>query len=292
MPNQNMEHISAWKALTKQADAMKHPENHLKHLIKEKDRLEKFSRRDAGLFFDFSRQRIDEKTLDLLLELAEERKLKQQFADMMHGEKINTTENRAALHTASRDVSGNPVCVDGKDVMPDIRKVRDKIRNFVSEVHGGKITGSTGKLFKHLVVIGIGGSYLGTEFVSNALHAFAEKNIDIHYLSNVDIHNFGKITSCIDPETTLWIIISKSYTTAETMANTNLAYAFMKEKGLDPVKHVITVTSKGSPGDDPTQPILSSFHMFDFIGGRYSVTSAVGGVPPGRFHRRVWMVWS
>ncbi|MFC1828755.1 glucose-6-phosphate isomerase [Thermodesulfobacteriota bacterium] len=279
MPDQIITNTPVWNKLKKQADVMNRPENHLKHLIKVKDRLEKFSRNGAGLFYDFSRQRIDEKTMDLLLELAEERMLKQQFVNMMHGEKVNTAENRAALHTASRDFSGDPVFVDDTDIMPDIRQVRDKIRNFVSAVHGGKITGSTGKLFKHLVVIGIGGSYLGTEFVSSALRVFADKNIDIHYLANVDIHNFGRITSCIDPETTLWIVISKSYTTAETMANANLADAFMKEKGLDPAKHVVTVTSKGSPGDDPAQPVLSSFHMFDFIGGRYSVTSAVGGVP-------------
>ena len=99
----------------------------------------------------------------------------------------------------------------------------------------------------------------------------------------MDVHNFGRIASCIEPETTLWIVISKSYTTAETMANANLAYAFMEAKGLDPSKHFVTITSKGSPGDDPSLPVLSSFHMFDFIGGRYSVTSAVGGVPLGLY---------
>jgi glucose-6-phosphate isomerase len=133
--------------------------------------------------------------------------------------------------------------------------------------------------FRHVVVIGIGGSYLGTEFVASALSFLADKNIEIMFLSNVDIHNFGKIASIIDVERTLWIVISKSYTTAETMANANQVRSFILEKGLDPAKHFVTVTSKGSPGDDPDNPVLSSFHMFDFIGGRYSVTSAVGGVP-------------
>ena len=271
--------IPAWKNLARHADIISRPEKHLKHLLKEKDRLINFSLNGAGIFYDFSRQRLDHRVMDLLFELAESCSLKQKFIAMVRGEKINTTENRAALHTAARSFAGNPVFVDGKDVMPEIRRVRDDIKLFASKVHTKKITGSTGKPFKHVVVIGIGGSYLGTEFVAQALAPLAEKNIEIMFLSNVDINNFGSIASTIDPETTLWIVISKSYTTAETIANANQVYAFMTEKGLDPAQHFVTVTSMGSPGDDPSNPVLSSFHMFDFIGGRYSVTSAVGGVP-------------
>ncbi len=276
---QQLHDISAWKKLIKHARVMALPENHLKYFVKEKDRLEQFTLQGAEIFYDFSRQRVDKKTMDLLFELARARKLKESFNQMASGEKINTTENRAALHTASRDFSNNSVLVDHKDVMPEIRKVREDIKEFVSKVHNREITGSTGKPFKQIVVIGIGGSYLGSEFVSSALRAYADKDIEIDYLSNVDIHNFGRIVSYIDPETTIWIVISKSYTTAETMANAKLAVAFMEEKGLDPAKHFVTVTSKGSPGDDKKTPVIRSFHMFDFIGGRYSVTSAVGGVP-------------
>jgi glucose-6-phosphate isomerase len=279
MTGMELNDIPSWRKLIQHAAIMKRPEKHLKHLIEEKDRLINFSLKGAGIFYDFARQRLDKRTMDLLFELAETRKLKQQFIAMVSGEKVNVTENRAALHTAARNFSDNSVFVDGKDVMPEIRKVRDDIREFTSKIHEGKITGSTGKPFRHVVVIGIGGSYLGTEFVVQALDPLADKNIKIMFLSNVDIHNFGSIASTIDPETTLWIVISKSYTTAETMANANQAYAFMKEKGLDPAQHFVTVTSMGSPGDDPSNPVLSSFHMFDFIGGRYSVTSAVGGVP-------------
>ena len=268
-----------WNQLIQHADIMNLPENHLKHLLTDNSRLEKFSLKAAGIFYDFSRQRIDEKTMDLLIELAEFKKLKQRFAEMVSGEKVNVTENRPALHTAARNFSNDPVLVDGKDVMPSIRQVRDDIKIFVSTIHEGKTTGSTGKPFNTVVVIGIGGSYLGTEFVANALHFLADKNIEMMFLSNVDIHNFGKIVSIIDVERTLWIVISKSYTTAETMANANQVLAFIEEKGLDPAKHFVTVTSKGSPGDDSANPVLSSFHMFDFIGGRYSVSSAVGGVP-------------
>ena len=268
-----------WNQLMQHADIMNLPENHLKHLLTDNSRLEKFSLKAAGIFYDFSRQRIDEKTMDLLIELAEFKKLKQRFAEMVSGKKVNVTENRPALHTAARNFSNDPVLVDGKDVMPSIRQVRDDIKIFVSTIHEGKTTGSTGKPFNTVVVIGIGGSYLGTEFVANALHFLADKNIEMMFLSNVDIHNFGKIVSIIDVERTLWIVISKSYTTAETMANANQVLAFIEEKGLDPAKHFVTVTSKGSPGDDSANPVLSSFHMFDFIGGRYSVSSAVGGVP-------------
>ena len=279
MTPQNLSTIPAWNSLKKHAENFSRPEKHLKYLTKENDRLEKFSLKHKHIFYDFSRQRVDEKAMSLLFKLAEARKLKERFIAMMNGEKINVSENRAALHTASRNFSGNSIFIDEKDVMPEIIKTRENIREFASEVHNGKIAGSSGRPFKHVVVIGIGGSYLGTEFVSRALEAFADKNIKIHFLSNVDIHNFGNLAAAIDPETTLWIVISKSYTTAETTANTNLAVSFMKEKGLDPSKHLVTVTSKGSPGDDPANPVLSSFHMFDFIGGRYSVTSAVGGVP-------------
>ena len=279
MAFQKLHDILAWQKLLRHAKIMDSPEKHLRNLIKDKNRLENFSLHGADIFYDFSRQRVDEKCMDLLFELAETKRLKHHFNCMTSGEKVNITENRAVLHTASRSFSGDSVFVDNIDVMPEIRKVRDDIKEFVSKVHEKKITGSTGKPFKYVVVIGIGGSYLGSEFVSNALYAYADKGIEIYYISNVDIHNFGRVASCIDPETTIWVVISKSYTTSETLANANLAVSFMKDRGLDPAKHFVTVTSKGSPGDESSDSILCSFHMFDFIGGRYSVTSAVGGVP-------------
>jgi len=258
---------------------MERPENHLKNLLSDPNRHHAMSLKGGGIFFDFSRQRVDREALDLLLDLAEARRIQQHFDAMLRGEKVNVTENRAALHSASRNFSGTPVLLNNEDIMPDIKNVLDDIREFSNMIRDGKITGSSSKTFTDLVVIGIGGSYLGTEFVSSALEIFSEKRFNIHYLSNVDIHNFGKIAAGIDPERTLWIVISKSYTTAETMANARQAVSFMRDSGLDPSKHLITVTSKGSPGDDPSAPILRSFSMFDFIGGRYSVSSAVGGVP-------------
>jgi len=279
MPYHRLTDNPTWQKLTKQAEVMERPDKHLKYLIAEKVRLENFSIKDNGVFYDYSRQRVDEATMDILFELAETQQVRQRFEAMVTGQKVNTTENRAALHTASRNSSESPVFVDGQDVMPELRKVREHINVFASKVHRREITGSTGKAFKYVVVIGIGGSYLGADFVARSLAALADKNIEIMFLSNVDIHNFGRIVSAIDPETTLWIVISKSYTTAETIANVKQVQAYLNQKNLDPADHLATVTSKGSPGDDPANPVLSSFHMFDFIGGRYSVTSAVGGVP-------------
>ncbi|GBC60180.1 glucose-6-phosphate isomerase [Desulfonema ishimotonii] len=279
MPSPLFSETPIWKKLAQQAQRFSLPKMHLKHLLRQERRLETFSLNGAGLFYDFSRQRIDGEALGHLIELAEARDLRAQFRAMMAGEKVNVTEGRAALHTACRSFSDAPVRADGKDVMPAIRDVREKIRAFAEKIRGGAITGSTGKPFRHIVVVGIGGSYLGAQFISEALCAFADRKLALHYLANVDIHNFGHVASRIDPETTLWVMISKSYTTAETLANTKQAYAFMEEKGLDPSKHVVTVTSEGSPGDDPSNPVIDAFHMFNFIGGRYSVTSAVGGVP-------------
>jgi glucose-6-phosphate isomerase len=169
--------------------------------------------------------------------------------------------------------------VDGKNITPDIQNVRNDMKAFSEKIRDGSISGSTKKPFKFIVVVGIGGSYLGTEFVSESLKMFADKNINIFYLSNVDIHLFGNVTSHIDPETTLWIVISKSYTTPETKANENLVREYLKSNDLDASKHIVTVTSKGSPGDHPAVSNLKTFYMFDFVGGRFSVSSAVGGVP-------------
>lgn len=268
-----------WQKLVRRAEIIKSPEKHLNKLLAGPERLEDFSLKGANIFYDYSRQRVDTEVMELLFELAKTSGSIDFFNSMVNGETVNTTEKRAALHTASRSFSRDSVMLNGVDVMPDIRRVRNNIRDFSAKIREGKIRGSTGKAFRHVVVIGIGGSYLGTEFVSTALRAFADNRFQLHYLSNVDIHNLGEIASAIDPETTLWIIISKSFTTAETMANAGQVAEFMTEQGLDPDKHFITVTSKGSPGDDPTKHILRTFHMFDFIGGRYSVTSAVGGVP-------------
>lgn len=267
------------KILAASAERMALPENHLKHLVNQEHRFSEFSASGGGIFLDFSRQRVDADVMRQLHDLAAERKVQQQFSEMISGGIVNRTENRAALHTAARDFSGQPVYVNGQDVMADIRRVCDELRDFTAQVHAGELTGSTGKPFRHVVVIGIGGSYLGTEFAATAIQGLADKGIDLHFLSNVDIDCFGAIAGQVEPEATLWIVISKSYTTTETMANANLARDWIHRQGLNPEDHMVAVTSADSPGNDPANPVRRVFHMFDFIGGRFSVTSAVGGVP-------------
>lgn len=278
-----IEQTEIWQKLKTHANVIQTPTHHLKELLKDLQRINTFSLNANGLWFDFSRQRLTSETLTLLYQLAKEQKLLERFTAMTNGAIINTTEGRAALHTACRQSSTDPVFVDGVDVMPEVVAARQSVASFCVKVHAGEIRGSTGKRFTHAVVVGIGGSYLGTQFVAQALYAHADRGIQLHYLSNVDSHNFYAICDQIDPEATLWIVISKSYKTAETLANTRLATRFMDDKGIDSSKHIVTVTSKGSPGDDPSNPVLASFHMFDFIGGRYSVSSAVGAVPLGLY---------
>jgi glucose-6-phosphate isomerase len=282
MDHSSLEASPIWEKLQKSAAAFSGPEMHLGCLIQAPGRLEALSLDTNGFFYDFSRQRVTTEVMGHLRDLAAERKVRSKFRDMTAGALVNRSEKRAALHTAARSFSDDPVTVAGVDVMPEIRRVRNEIRDFSARIRSGELTGASGRRFTDVVVIGIGGSYLGTEFVSEALAVYADAGIRIHYLANVDIHNFGRIVSVIDPASTLWIVISKSYTTAETKANENLARAFLEENGLDPSAHIVTVTAKGSPGDNAGNEDagnLATFHMFDFIGGRYSVTSAVGGVP-------------
>lgn len=270
---------NSYKELKMLSKAMNKKTNHLKYLIQYPGRLNHFSIRINNFFYDFSKQRIDERIFKQLIQIAEEEKIKNKFLEMTLGKIINVTENRAVLHTATRDFTETPIFLSGLDIKHEINSVNEKIKAFSSKIHQQKIKGSTGKAFTDAVIVGIGGSYLGCEFVYNALKHSIKPQINLHFLPNVDIDNFGQIIKEIIPETCLWIVISKSYTTTETMANLEQALLFLKDHHLDPANHLVTVTSKGSPGDNPSNPVLASFHMFDFIGGRYSVTSAVGGVP-------------
>lgn len=269
----------SFKELKILSKKMKGAKFHLKKILQDPDRFEQFSVKLDRFFYDFSKQRIDQAIFNELVRLAKDMKIKNSFFEMATGKIKNVSENRAVLHTATRDFTHTPLILNGEDIKGEIKKVNDRIKKFSSSIHEKELTSSTGKPFSDAVVIGIGGSYLGCEFVFNALKYSLKPKINLHFLSNVDIDNFGEIIKSIDPETCLWIVISKTYTTTETMANLEQALLFLKNHHLDPSKHLVTVTSKGSPGDDPSNPVLASFNMFDFIGGRYSVTSAVGGVP-------------
>ncbi len=281
MVKRKLSGCKAYQKLRPLAQSFDDERLHLKNLIQDQNRLENFSLKSDGFFFDFSRQRVNGAVMQELFDLARETRAREMFASMTSGEIVNVTENRAALHTAARNFSGSHVLVDDLDVTAMMNEVNGQIKYFSTKVHEGTIMGSTGKAFTDAVVIGIGGSYLGCEFVYTALKVGVEPRIRLHFLPNVDIDNFGQVIQAIDPETCLWIVISKSYTTTETMANLNQALLYLEDNGIDPLKHFVTVTAKGSPGDDPSDSGqgLGAFHMFDFIGGRYSVTSAVGALP-------------
>ncbi len=268
-------------ALDKKALAFATPEYHLKYLVEAPQRFGQFSKGIDGFFMDFSRQRIDQDVLTGLYSLAQKSCAHERFTRMTQGETVNTTEKRAALHTAARGTGPSKLNLNGLDVPGAMEAVLKNIRNFCHDVHSGSVTGANGRPFTRAVVVGIGGSYLGCEFVFHAMGAGISPKIPIEFMPNVDIDEFSGLISRIDPETTLWIVISKSFTTTETMANMAQIKAWLTTFGLSPEKHIVTVTAKGSPGDTAEAPVLKSFHMFDFIGGRYSVSSAVGGLPLG-----------
>lgn len=272
-----------WHQLEAHAKRISRPENHLAFLAEHPDRFYESHASGGDVLYDYSYQRVDRGVMKSLLALAEEKNIQKRFSDMVSGDIVNKTEQRAALHTASRDFSGRRIVLEGLDATAEIERVRGEMKVFSERVHAGELVGTTGKRFEHVVVIGIGGSYLGTEFAAKALAALADKNIALHFLPNVDIDCFGAVAEAVDPEKTLWVIISKSYTTTETMANADRAMAFLGRHNLSPKDHIVTVTAQGSPGDNPETPALAAFHMFDFIGGRFSVTSAVGGVPLGLY---------
>ncbi len=275
---------NAWKKLLKEIYKLNYKEFHLKNLVCQKNRLKLFSRQHCNLFFDFSKQRIDNLIFSYLIDMSEELNIKDKFSAMTKGAVVNVTENRPALHTAARDFSTSEIFITDKDnnrhnILLDIRGVNRKIKKFSGQVHDKTILSGSGKAFTDAVIIGIGGSYLGLSFIYNAMLSNYQTKLKLHFLSNVDIDDYAQTIQTVNPDTTLWIVISKSYTTIETMANLNQVLLHLQKSNISPEKQLITITSKGSPGDNPEDPVLESFHMFDFIGGRYSATSAVGGVP-------------
>ncbi len=280
MGHNNLEQTTAYRDLGILAEHGKKSLN-LKTLTLNPQRFEQYSLSAGGVFFDYSRQRISNDVLTRLLALSEQTNAMGKFEEMVSGKPVNVTEQRAALHTAARDYADplTGVMAMVPDVRGQIAAVNRSIENFANNVRSKKITGSSGKPFTDAVVVGIGGSYLGCEFVYSALKVSHEPAIRLHFLANVDIDNFKSVIESIQPDTTLWIVISKSYTTTETMANLEQVRHYMQQHQLAPKQHLVTITAKGSPGDDPANPVLDSFHMFDFIGGRYSVTSAVGALP-------------
>ena len=241
-------------------------------------RFERLSSEAAGLFLDYSKNRLDGRTLALLAELARERGVERLRDAMFAGEKINLTENRAVLHTALRAPQDKQITVDGQDVTGDVHSVLARIRTFSDAVRSGQWHGHTGKEITDIVNIGIGGSDLGPKMVCLALRQFAHPRLTMHFVSNVDGHDMDAALSRVNPETTLFIIASKTFTTAETMMNANTARSwFLKHATEDALaKHFVAVSTNVEAikkfGIDPD----NMFPFWDWVGGRYSVWSAIG----------------
>ncbi len=242
-------------------------------------RFEKFSLKFNDFLLDYSKQRISEKTMALLTNLARQSDIEAWREKMFSGEKINFTENRAVLHTALRNRSNKPVHVDGKDVMPEVNRVLAQMRSFSDKVRNGKWLGYTGKRITDIVNIGIGGSDLGPVMVCTALKAYAQKDLNVHFVSNIDGAHLAQALELCDPETTLFIVASKTFTTQETMTNARSARTWFLKSAKDHAhiaKHFVALSTNSMAvqefGIDPS----NMFEFWDWVGGRYSLWSAIG----------------
>lgn len=253
---------------------------HLKELFAEDpNRFKKFSLRLGDIVVDYSKNRINGRTLAYLCDLARECQLSDAIEKMFTGDKINATENRAVLHVALRNRSNTPIEVDGKDVMPDVNEVLDKMKGFSEKVRGGEWKGFTGKKITDIVNIGIGGSDLGPVMVTEALKSYGKKGLNVHFVSNVDGTHIAEAVAKFNPETTLFMIASKTFTTQETMANAHSARRWFLETAKDSAhvaKHFVAISTNRTEvekfGIDPA----NMFGFWDWVGGRYSLWSAIG----------------
>lgn len=241
-------------------------------------RFERYSNEAAGLFLDYSKNRLDGRTLELLVALAKERGVEARRDAMFAGERINNTEDRAVLHTALRAPRGKALTVDGQDVNADVHAVLDRVKTFTDAVRSGDWLGHSGKPITDIVNIGIGGSDLGPKMVVLALRHYAHPRLRMHFVSNVDGHDMDAALSQVDPETTLFIVASKTFTTAETMMNAQTARAWFLQSAPEEAlaRHFVAVSTNTEAikqfGIDPA----NMFPFWDWVGGRYSVWSAIG----------------
>jgi len=243
------------------------------------ERFKKYSLNVDDILFDYSKNIVTEKTIDLLLHLAEESKLKEAIEAMFSGEKINQTENRSVLHIALRNFSGKPVYADGKDVMPEVFSVLNHMKAFCAKIHTGEWRGFTGKKIKYIVNIGIGGSDLGPVMVTEALKSYWLKDIQAYFVSNVDgtqiVETFKKIT----PDETLFLIASKTFTTQETMTNANSARDWFLQSAKEEkyiAKHFVALSTNEKDVVKFGIDKENMFEFWDWVGGRYSLWSAIG----------------
>jgi glucose-6-phosphate isomerase len=270
--------LPSWKPL--EAHYLELRNLHLRQLFaQDPQRGERLAVEALGIYFDYSKHRVTDETLGLLLKLAEEAGLRGRIDAMFRGDKINLTEKRAVLHVALRAPKGASILVDGKDVVPEVHAVLDKMAAFAAKVRAGKWLGHTGKPIRNVINIGIGGSDLGPVMAYEALRAYSQRNLTFRYVSNVDGTDFAEATRDLDAAETLFIISSKTFTTQETMANAHSARAWALAALKDPsavAKHFGAVSTNAAEVSKFGIDTANMFGFWDWVGGRYSMTSAIG----------------
>ena len=277
-PKINPTETNAWQQLRQHHQEM--TKASMKKMFREDpERFQKFSASLDEIFFDYSKNIINEKTMELLLHLAEECKVKDAIEAMFNGDKINETENRSVLHVALRNFSKDPMYSEGKDVMPLVKKVLKQMKNFCDQVHEGGWRGYTGKKIRYIVNIGIGGSDLGPFMVTEALKPYWIEDIQAFFVSNVDGTHIAETLKKIKPERTLFLIASKTFTTQETMTNAHTARAWFLKKAKDEkhiAKHFVALSTNEKEVVKFGIDKRNMFEFWDWVGGRYSLWSAIG----------------
>jgi len=277
-PKINPTDTNAWKSLEQHADEMK--QVHMKELFaKDADRFKKFSHCLNDIVIDLSKNIVTDDTVKLLIQLANECKLKEAIEAMFEGEFINETEHRSVLHVALRDFSGKPIYCDGKNVMDDVKKVQNQMKTFCQRIHNGEWKGFTGKKIKYIVNIGIGGSDLGPFMVTEALKPYWIAGMQVYFVSNVDATHIAETLKKVNAEETLFLIASKTFTTQETMTNAHTAREWFLKFAKDEkqiAKHFVALSTNEKEVTKFGIDKENMFEFWDWVGGRYSLWSAIG----------------
>jgi glucose-6-phosphate isomerase len=270
--------LPAWKALQTHYESIRN--RHLRELFQsDPARGKRLTLEAEGIYFDYSKHRITDETLRLLLELAEQSGLRERIDAMFRGEKINITEKRAVLHTALRAPKDAVIMVDGENVVPAVHEVLDRMSDFSNRVRSGAWKGFTGKRIRNVINIGIGGSDLGPVMAYEALRHYSQRDMTFRFVSNVDGTDFAEATHDLDPEETLFIISSKTFTTLETMTNAQSAREWSLKKLKDEkavAKHFVAVSTNAKEVSKFGIDTANMFGFWDWVGGRYSMDSAIG----------------
>jgi len=268
----------AWKLLEQHYREIA-PKNMRDLFAHDSRRFERFSLRFNDILIDYSKNRITDETMSLLLALARQADVEGWRKKMFEGEKINVTENRAVLHIALRNRSNRPIAVDGKDVMPDVNAVLAHMRSFSEAVRSGEWKGDTGKPITDVVNIGIGGSDLGPVMVTEALKPYGSAKLRVHFVSNVDGTHIAETLKPLKPESTLFIIASKTFTTQETLTNASTARSWFLDAARNEqeiAKHFVALSTNAKEVARFGIDVKNMFEFWDWVGGRYSLWSAIG----------------